>query len=427
VGDVPLRLLRPALELAWAVAKQGEAATPVVAAPGPMRRLLGFARLPDRALATVRASVESDDRFRERVAGAADETALERASWLWLRRPEGWAAELDELTQRAHDEASAREEQAAERRASRQLAAAETALRRSEAELAVAQAALDERRREADEHRRGRRLAERATRDLRRALDASEAATREAEARAISAEAELAALQEELDAHAASVPAMDAGAQARAADAASSVRIALAAAQQLAEALADAARALTADAGGDPDATPRAEVPPGQAPAPRSRLRRRPVPLPGGVFDDSVEAAAFLMRVPKMVLVVDGYNVTLRTWAGEGIADQRHRLVHALAELAMRTTVTVRVIFDGHPDEEYPPVPGRARRAVRVVFSPAGIDADEEIIDAVTSLSAAQPVTVATDDRRVRDEVMARGANVISAAQLLGVLGRAPQ
>ncbi len=146
--------------------------------------------------------------------------------------------------------------------------------------------------------------------------------------------------------------------------------------------------------------------------------------LPRGVFDDSVDAAAYLVRVPRMVLVVDGYNVTLRTWAEEGIGEQRHRLVHALAELAMRTTVTVRVVFDGHPQEQYPPAPGRARGTVRVLFSPAGVDADEVIIDTVASLPPGQPVTVATDDRRVQEEVSGRGANVISVGQLLGTLGR---
>ncbi len=129
VGDVPLPLLRPALELAWVVAKTGEAATPPVPAPGPMRRLIGFARLPDRALATVRASVESEEGFRERVAEVADETMLGRASWLWLCRPDGWSGELDELTQQANEAASSQAEEAAERRASRRLAAAESARR----------------------------------------------------------------------------------------------------------------------------------------------------------------------------------------------------------------------------------------------------------------------------------------------------------
>ena len=45
-------MLRPALELAWAVAKVGSEARPVVAPPGRLRPLLRFAKLTDRALST---------------------------------------------------------------------------------------------------------------------------------------------------------------------------------------------------------------------------------------------------------------------------------------------------------------------------------------------------------------------------------------
>jgi predicted RNA-binding protein with PIN domain len=53
------------------------------------------------------------------------------------------------------------------------------------------------------------------------------------------------------------------------------------------------------------------------------------------------------------------------------------------------------------------------------------VDADEVIIEFVDQLPRHRPVVVATNDRRVQDEVRARGANVISAGQLLGLLGRA--
>ncbi len=486
VGDVPLPLIRPALELAWAVAKLGEQASPPIPAPGPMRRLLGFAKLPDRALGTARACVESDDAFRGRVAEAADEAALGRASWLWLTRPEAWSEELDELGRRASDEAAAAADVATERRAVRRLAAAESARQRAETDLAALRAALEERRRDVDKHRRARRLAERAADDLRAALDAAKAAADEAAARAAQSAAGEAALRRVNEDLAAALAERDTESevlrdelttlrgQRRAEDdpppaeptsppvdlraAVEGIEAAANAARRLADALGDTARGLggrgpgagPADALGD---TARGLGDSGRlgagsggrdggertagGPARRRSLRRtaiarrrahglgrRPVRLPVGVFDDSVEAAAHLVRVPRMLLVVDGYNITLSAWAEEGISDQRHRLVHALAELAMRTPVKVRVVFDGHSEDDYPPVPGRVLGAVRVVFSPTGVDADEVIIDTVASLPPAQPVTVATDDRRVQTEVGARGANVISARQLLGILGR---
>ena len=47
-----------------------------------------------------------------------------------------------------------------------------------------------------------------------------------------------------------------------------------------------------------------------------SVARRRPLPLPPAVFDDSAEAAAFLTGTDGVVLLVDGYNVSLAGWPG---------------------------------------------------------------------------------------------------------------
>jgi predicted RNA-binding protein with PIN domain len=63
---------------------------------------------------------------------------------------------------------------------------------------------------------------------------------------------------------------------------------------------------------------------------------------------------------------------------------------------------------------------------VRLQFSPPDVDADEVIIEMAEQLPSTRPVTVATSDRRVQDEVRRRGANVITTPQLLGLLGRSP-
>lgn len=156
------------------------------------------------------------------------------------------------------------------------------------------------------------------------------------------------------------------------------------------------------------------------------RSRRRPLALPPAVFEDSQEAATHLVR-PGVLLLVDGYNVSFHAWPGEALGPQRHRLITALAELAARSGAAVRVIFDGDDHEAFPPVPGMARSAVRVAFSSPGVDADEVIIEAVDQHPADGAVVVATDDRRVQNEVKKRGANVLTTPQLLGLLRRADQ
>jgi predicted RNA-binding protein with PIN domain len=87
----------------------------------------------------------------------------------------------------------------------------------------------------------------------------------------------------------------------------------------------------------------------------------------------------------------------------------------------------VHVVFDAHPVEEMQPPRSGVREVVRCSFSPVGEDADEVLVDLVDATEAVRAVIVATDDQRVRGEVRARGANVVSVTQLLGLLGRRPR
>jgi predicted RNA-binding protein with PIN domain len=143
------------------------------------------------------------------------------------------------------------------------------------------------------------------------------------------------------------------------------------------------------------------------------------------MFDDSPEAAEYLVRVPGTVLLVDGYNVSLRAWQDLPIPEQRRRLTDALAELAARTGIDAQVVFDGAEQAGAVAPSGNPRSPVRVRFSAPDVDADEVLIDLVDQLPVQRPIVVATSDRRVQDEVRGRGANVVSATQLLGLLGRA--
>jgi predicted RNA-binding protein with PIN domain len=155
----------------------------------------------------------------------------------------------------------------------------------------------------------------------------------------------------------------------------------------------------------------------------RSRERRVPISLPGGVFDDSVEAAEHLLRAPGAVLVVDGYNVTMSGWPDLGASDQRRRLVAALSDLAARTSTQVELVFDG-AEVSPVPVPSPTRQLVRVRFSSPGVEADDVVIDLVERIPAATPVIVASSDNRVREGVRRSGANLLHARQLLAVLRR---
>jgi predicted RNA-binding protein with PIN domain len=217
------------------------------------------------------------------------------------------------------------------------------------------------------------------------------------------------------------------------ADVASEVARAAGGATALADALAALARLLddatpTADTL-DPAMRPAADrgvaTPPfeGAGATTRPRERRVPVSLPGGMFDDSVEAAEHLLRTPGSVLVVDGYNVTMEGWPELGAADQRRRLVVGLSDLAARTATTVELVFDGAEVEPLS-VPTPTRQLVRVRFSDPGVEADDVVIDLVGRIAAATPVIVVSSDNRVRDGARRGGANLLHARQLVAILRR---
>jgi predicted RNA-binding protein with PIN domain len=130
------------------------------------------------------------------------------------------------------------------------------------------------------------------------------------------------------------------------------------------------------------------------------------------------------VRVASILLIVDGYNVTMSSWPHLELSRQRHQLVDALAELAMRVGTLVQVVFDGADMAGRFGPPPAARRLMRVTFSPEGVEADQVIMELVDHLDPAQAVVVATNDRQLQEGVRRRGANVINVAQLMAVIGR---
>jgi predicted RNA-binding protein with PIN domain len=157
------------------------------------------------------------------------------------------------------------------------------------------------------------------------------------------------------------------------------------------------------------------------APARSPEPRRRPAELPPGLHDDSLEVAAHLLRVPGMVVLIDGYNLSHVRWADLDPAEQRARLVAALEALAARTGADLEVVFDG-ADVGLPAAAHQRRSHVRVRFSPAGVEADDVVIDAVDRVSSRRPVTVVSSDRRVRDGARARGARVVGSERFAELL-----
>jgi predicted RNA-binding protein with PIN domain len=401
--------------------------------------------------------LDTDDEFRARVAEEADEEMVGRPGWLFLTRPEGWEEELAAIVSAAAEEAGQEADRRAEQDARRRLAGAEEAARRAEqaAESArreasqAATALSDERRARlaaAAEAAAAQQRVESLTAERERVRASATAAATEAgvlRRRVAELEARVKTLEDELNAAralaeaepvaspSANVP-PPLGDGAAAADVGRALQEAASAARRLAAALGAAAAPLAVEPLEQDDVVPAspvtspASVESTAAAADRRRAvppGRRPVRLPPAVFDDSVEAADHLLRVSGVVLVVDGYNVSQTGWPDLPIAEQRRRLVAALGELAARTGADVRVVFDG-ADMAMPGAVPTTSQLVRVLFSPPGVEADDEVLAMVNGFPVHRPVVVATSDRAVQQGASRSGANVISSPQLLALLGR---
>ncbi len=435
---LPDEAVRSALDFAFHVARARAGQRDDAEIPAEVRPLLRFTKLPATARSRVREAIEADERFREQLATMVGELAGDEAQpvdeigLLWLRRPEGWAAEARRLAD-ARAEAGEGEPALTPRRAERRRQAAEAAAEAARAEITkLRQQAERDRQRLADAQeaeREARRAAQTLTDELAAARAAARhAADREQAARAALSDAEAArdaaaargaeaerirdaVLAERAHSngarHDVAAPA-DAGALAALESAARSAR-------ELAEALAAATTAAASRAA----ATPRPADP---APAPRQRRRRvarQPLALPGAALGDAAAAAEYLFRAAGVLVVVDGYNVAKLGWPQLSLEDQRELCIRALEDVARRWATDVLVVFDGAD------VPGASagRRLVAVRFSPPGVTADDVIREEVARLPASRPVVVVTNDGAIVESVRRDGANVVSSDALLTAAG----
>jgi len=417
------RVLRPAIEAALAVAREGLTADPQVVPPAGLARYLGFKKLSVPVLQAITRVVDGDDEFRERVAATVDEATVGRAGVLWLGRPDGWDGELDELIveQAAHaaDRADARSEKDARRR----LASAKAAADRANESARAATAKVEQMRAELASERSRRATAEQSVADLeadvaheREARADLEQRLRQADERAAKLGAEVDTARAELADHLAAEATRGPGDLQRFHEAVHAVA-------RRAAALADEMRALEESTVVGPDDDldrVAASRRPGVDPPPSSE-RREPVPLPPGLRDDAVDVVDHLLRAPGMLLLVDGYNVSMVGWPDVPVREQRRRLLIALEEKALRTAAPIEVVFDG-VQVEASGVRGRARPLVRVRFSPPGVEADDVVLDMVAQLPPHRPVTVASSDKRVREGARALGANLLHSRQLVAAL-----
>jgi predicted RNA-binding protein with PIN domain len=407
-------------------ADQIPAALKRVAAFAPGRR----ARLAGSQIASI---LESDAEFREhlglqvRVAAPAIATALdagaapaaadplEVAAVAFLTRPPGWTALVASATEALETEReveAARQQTGQIERLQRQLETAadelRTARQRHRDEVGRLKAENTDLRHKLGDVRTRLKGAEgevdaaaRAAQELERAHAAATAAA-EAEARRLRSRIE------ELEAEVAAVrraERSDRGSEALRA-------------RLLLDTLLDTAQGLRREL-----ALPAVEGSPAdQVAAHVAEQGSRTPTSHGSMAVDDPAMLEQLLALPRAHLVVDGYNVTKTTWAELSLEQQRARLLTGLAPLAARSGVELTVVFDAADKKERPVV--NSPRGVRVLFSPAGVIADDVIRELVAAEPRGRPVVVVTSDQAVVRDVFRAGARPVASPALVRLLGR---
>jgi predicted RNA-binding protein with PIN domain len=164
-------------------------------------------------------------------------------------------------------------------------------------------------------------------------------------------------------------------------------------------------------------------VAPPAAAAPERRRPSRPS-VPGGLVADTPEGVEALLQIPGLILVVDGYNLSMQAWPESEPAMQRERLLAALAQLQLRIRRGVVCVFDG---ADVGRVPGPRRGGVRVIFSEPGQDADPVVVREAAAYARRAPVLVVSSDRWVWEHAEKEGATVVGAPALLALLRGGPR
>jgi predicted RNA-binding protein with PIN domain len=383
------------------------------------------------------------------VSEASDESTLPvLASALYAARPSGWtfglgvacaAFERLRLERQAGDDFRARESQVAGLAESR---------RRAEAARAAAEQRAEHVERELREERQSRRdrdalanqkvaAAERKAAEIQHEVAEARAAAEAADARvereanrARKVDEEMRDLRRAVKEAEAKVRAADAGLPVLRRDDLRALVDAADIAQRLATGLsgvADQARRVLERNNSDDTAPPDELAPDGDTDKEEDRKEREPRPrrahprVPPGMVDDDPDALDAMLRTPRAVLVVDGYNVSMLAWGDAPPAQQRDRLLSAISELQLRTRARVILVFDGADvGGVLPP----RRPGVRVVFSPEGEEADAVVVRQASDLPVEVPVVVASSDGWVEEHARESGAHVVSSETLLRALRR---
>ena len=118
-----------------------------------------------------------------------------------------------------------------------------------------------------------------------------------------------------------------------------------------------------------------------------------------------------------LVVLIDGYNVSLNSFGDLSLELQRERTVACATNIEARYHPSCVIIFDGQSSTAR----GRIQSKVHVVFSPSGVTADDVIVERVQVTPIERPIIVVTSDQNLAARARGLGCQTISSASFVSV------
>ena len=135
-------------------------------------------------------------------------------------------------------------------------------------------------------------------------------------------------------------------------------------------------------------------------------------------------AARLGVPMAVMHIIIDGYNFlhasagTEHDWTRLSLEDARAATVNFLSTHRRPQQERLTIVFDGAGSLQYD-TRGENQQGIEVVFSEAGVNADEVIRTMVSDAPNPRSILVVSADREIRDFVRTLGAKVIAPQTFL--------
>jgi predicted RNA-binding protein with PIN domain len=141
------------------------------------------------------------------------------------------------------------------------------------------------------------------------------------------------------------------------------------------------------------------------------------VKVPAGMNAESDVALRTIFAQENLVVLIDGYNVSLNSFGSLSLELQRERTIACAANIESRFHPSCVVIFDGQSSTTR----GRVQSKVHVVYSPSGVTADDVIVERIRVTPLDRPMLIVTSDKNLAARVKGLGCLAISSSAFVNV------